>query len=228
MKKNSGFISFLAVELIVLIVFNLLAFVIPFNRTPTFWFAYVFTMAAILISFGTSFYAFSGSKRSKFYGISLIYISWIYLVVQVGVGILFMSLSTVPYQVPLLLCSIIMAAYLVGMIASDSAKEYIEEIDRTIKQKTFFIRSIQLDLQELFENASDPALQAQMKNLIDEVKCSDPVSIDQLSDMESRIEERVNTLSLLMEAGNNAEALHEAKEIRKQIERRNEKMKLLK
>jgi len=48
MKNRALLLSALA---IVLVLFNIVAFVIPFNHTATFWIGYGFTMLAIAITF---------------------------------------------------------------------------------------------------------------------------------------------------------------------------------
>ena len=226
--KTKGQLSYLAVELILLFVFNVIAFMIPFNRTSAFWTAYVFTMGAIVISFAFSFYAFSGNKKSRFYGFSLIIISWTYLLIQAILGLLFMSLSMVPYEVPFIACVILLAAYLIGMIAADTSKDYVQDVDKKIKESTFFLKSLQIDMQEIITSVNDPELSDALVDLADEIKYSDPVSLGQLANIETRIENNVIELKSLVDSGNYKDAIRKAKNTRQLVVQRNEKMKLLK
>lgn len=55
-SKNKGLS--LVIVFILLAVYNLIAFVLPFNRGGMFWTGYVFSMAAILLTASVGFYAF--------------------------------------------------------------------------------------------------------------------------------------------------------------------------
>ena len=78
MKEKKGLMYFIT-AIIIFLAINITAFVIPFNRTATYWIGYGFTMVAILVSFPVSFYAFRGDLKSKFYGFTLVYLAWGYL-----------------------------------------------------------------------------------------------------------------------------------------------------
>lgn len=228
MKERKGLVYFFATLVGVTAVFNIIAFTIPFNRTASFWIAYGFTMSAIVVSFATSFYAFRGDLKSKFYGFSLIYLAWIYLIVQTIIGLMFMIISGTPYQIPLIICILLLAFYLAGMMATDMTKGYVENVDKRVKENTFFIKSLQLDMAEMSSAITDSSLENELKELIDDIKYSDPVSADQLKDTESSISEKVSVLKELVTDGNIDDALGMIKDIRKLIALRNQKCKLLK
>ena len=228
MKKNKSLVSYLIVAVVILGVFNVIAFVIPFVRTATYWIGYGATIFAIISSFAISFYAFRGDRTSKFYGFPLISLAWAYLITQTILGIIFMALSMIPYQVPLIVCVIVVAGFLIGMIAADSAKDIIEEVDKKVKEKTFFIKSLQLDMKELTSGVTEPALSKALRDLSDEITYSDPVSIEQLSSVESRIENNIMDLRALIDSGESELAIAKAKETQRLVIQRNEKLKLLK
>ena len=74
MKKNRGMAY--TVLGIAFILFNVLAFVIPTEKTPTFWTAYIFSVIAFAAQIGIWHFTFKGAEtlKSKFLGIPLIHI----------------------------------------------------------------------------------------------------------------------------------------------------------
>lgn len=228
MKDKKGLLYFITTLAVVMVVFNIVAFTIPFNRTSSYWIGYGFTIGAIVISFAVSFYAFRGDLRSKLYGFPLIYLAWGYLCGQTLIGLIFMAISMIPYQVPLIISILLLGAYLIGMMATDMTKEYVENVEKKVKEKTFFIKSLQLDISEIVSTVTDNSLAGAIKDLSDDVKYSDPMSADQLADIESKISDKIFELRELVSSGKNEDAIAIVAEIRKLIGLRNQKCKLLK
>ena len=87
MKKNA--IRWWVVLGVVLVVYNVLAFALPFPKTAVFAVSYLFTMIAILAQIyviRTAFYRGEGVK-SKFYGFPIAKLGVIYLAVQLLAGL---------------------------------------------------------------------------------------------------------------------------------------------
>lgn len=228
MKSNKQLVSFIIVSVLILGAFNVIAFVVPFNRTPTYWIGYAVTMLAIVVAFASSFYAFRGDRRSKFYGFPLISLAWAYLITQTIIGIVLMAASMIPMFVALIVCVLVFAGFIIGMIAADNARDVIEDIDTRVKQKTFFIKSLQLDMKDLMSGVSDPELSKALKDLSDEIAYSDPASVEQVSSVENRIENGMMDLKSLVESGETNAAVSKANEVKKLVIQRNDKLKLLK
>ena len=165
MKKNKQLFSYIIVSVIILGVFNVIAFVVPFNHTATYWVGYAATMLAIVIAFASSFYAFRGDRRSKFYGFPLISIAWAYLITQTIIGIVLMAASMIPMYIAVIVCVLVFAGFIIGMIAADNARDVIENVDAKVKQKTFFIKSLQLDIKDMLNGVNDPSAAAQKTSI---------------------------------------------------------------
>ena len=73
MKKKVMAYSVLGIAFVL---FNVLAFVIPTEKTATFWIAYAFSVVAFGLQIGIWKFAFKGADtlKSKFLGISLIFV----------------------------------------------------------------------------------------------------------------------------------------------------------
>ena len=104
MKKNT--IRWWVLLGVVLVVYNVLAFALPFPKTAVFAVSYLFSMIAILAQIyviRTAFYRGEGVK-SKFYGFPIAKVGVIYLAIQLIGGLVFMALGlAVPVWLPLVL-----------------------------------------------------------------------------------------------------------------------------
>jgi len=221
----------LAVVFIILAVFNAVVFVIPFNRGGGFWTGYGFSMLALLLSAGISFYAFGREGlRSKFYGIPLISVMWRYLVIQLIIGLIQMGLDfiPVPFQYGFVVNVIFLGACLIGLITVEASKEEIERIDEKIKEKVFYIKSLQVDVEGLADRASDDSIKKVLKDLAETIRYSDPMSSPQLAAIENKIEAKVSVLSETVEKKDWDTVKVFCTELQQLFAERNRKCKILK
>ena len=119
MNKNK--IRFFAALAIVLVVYNVLAFAIPFPKNGCFWGAWVFGLVAILAQAAFLLLAFQhgDGAKSKFYGFPVARVGIAYLCVQLALSFLFMGLAFVkcPAWIPVVLSVILLA---VGITATST------------------------------------------------------------------------------------------------------------
>ena len=181
---------------IIIAVYNMIAFVIPFNRHGGFWTGYSFSMLAMIITVAVGFYALGREgMKSKFYGVPLISVAWTYLIVQIIVGFIEMVLPGGIYRYEIVLNVILLAICLLGLIAVNIGKEEIERIDEKVKEKVFYIKSLQVDVEGLITRANDDSLKKAVKELAETIKYSDPMSSPQLASIENKIEIKTSTLA---------------------------------
>ena len=123
MDKNK--IRGIAALAIVLVVYNVLAFAIPFPKNGCFWAAWVFGLVAILAQAAFLLLAFQHGEgaKSKFYGFPVARVGVVYLCVQLALSFLFMGLAFVkcPAWIPVVLSVILLAAAALGLIVTTSA-----------------------------------------------------------------------------------------------------------
>lgn len=152
---------------IAFILFNLIAFIIPTEKTATFWVAYVFSVIAFAVQTFV-WWLFSGSKKnmkSKFLGLPVLYISTIYLIVQLIVFGLFMILSFIPKQYSILICSLILGIFAVCMLTVNTGASNIRATDNKIAVKRQLIKDLQIDVEMLAEIESDPEIRQKLTQL---------------------------------------------------------------
>lgn len=224
--KNKG--TFLTVVLVVLIMFNVIAFTIPFVRGAGFWTGYGFSIVAIILSAGVGLYGLGHEgMKSKFYGFPIAYTAWIYLIVQVIVGFVEMALPGIPFQYSIVINVILMAASLAGLAAADIGKEEMERIDIVVEEKVFYIKSLQSDIEGMVSKAQDTELKKSLKDLAETIRYSDPMSSPQLTALENKIEMKVSALCEGFEQESSS-AKSTCEELQQLFAERNRKVKLLK
>jgi gas vesicle protein len=219
----------LAAVFIILAVYNVVVFVIPFDRGGGFWTGYGFSMLAMLLTAGVAFYAFDREGlRSKFYGVPLIFVVSLYFLIQLVLSILQMVLYMVPFQYWIALNTILLGACLVGVITVDASKEEIEKIDEKIKEKVFFIKSLQVDVEGLVNKASDESAKKMLNALSETIRYSDPMSSPQLASIENEIESKAADLTVAVKKSDVESIKVLCEELQQLLAERNRKCKILK
>jgi len=227
--KNKG--MFFSSVFIIIAVYNVVVFVIPFNRGGGFWTGYGFSMLAMLLTAAVGFYAFDRETlKSKFYGIPLIYVVWRYLIIQLIIGFLEMVLDfiPIPFQYGLALNTILLGACLIGLFAVEAAKDEIERIDEKVKEKVFYIKSLQVDIESLVGRVPDDLLKKSLKDLVEVIRYSDPMSSPQLAAIENKIEARSAALTEAIEKADGETVNALCNDLQQLFAERNKKCKILK
>ena len=215
------------VAFIIFAVYNAISFVLPFDRHFGFWVAYSFTILAILLSTGVGLFVIGQEGlKSKFYGIPLVYVTWSYLIAQVVIGFIEMILPSDFYRYEIILNVIILAICLIGLIVANTVKDEIEQIDEKIKEKVFFIKALQIDIEGTIVQAPTEAARKALNALAETIKYSDPMSSPQLAAIENRIEAKVFALKESISDSDTVSAFCD--ELQQLFAERNSKCRLLK
>ena len=222
MKKNN-LMSYFALS-IVFALFNVIAFVIPTDKTATFWTAYAFSVVAFAVQI--PLWKISLGKKdtlkSKFLGIPVIHVGITYLIIQLIAFAVFMILPTLPVWLAVVVCTIILAISALCAIAGQAGANEINRVEEKIKVKRAFIQFLQTDIEILAETETDAETKAELKKLAEKVRFSDPMSHEILGELESRISAKVEE----MKTAADKKALIE--EITTLLTERNKKCKILK
>ena len=225
--KNRG--MFLATVFITFAVYNVVIFVIPFNRGGGFWTGYGFSMLAMLLTAAVCLYAFDREElRSKVYGVPLLSVMWRYLAIQSILGLLEMILFFIPFQFGIALNAILLGACLIGLITVEASKEEIERIDEKIREKVFYIKSLQADVEGLAGRAQDDSFKKPLKDLAETIRYSDPMSSPQLAAIENKIEAKTAMLTEAVDSSDGDAVRALCNELQQLFAERNRKCKLLK
>jgi hypothetical protein len=226
-SRNKGLLA--VVSLITLAIYNVIAFVIPFEKTSGFWVGYGFSTLSILLAAAIGFYSLGrGGLKSVFYGLPLVLVAWGYLVAQVIVGFVFMAFPAIPVWVCVAVSAAFLGACLVGLIATEIGKEEIKRVDQKVSEKVFYIKSIQANIEGMAAKSGGDSLAKALKELAEIVKYSDPMSAAQLAALENEIEAKTLALEKSVNIFDTEASLALCGELRRLFEERNRKCKLLK
>ena len=199
MKLNNTTKKGAVALVITLVIFILIAFLVPFNRNGVFWTGFIFGVIAILGQALIWSIAFKGaeSARSKFYGMPIARIGTIYLIVQLILSLIAMFLSWVPV-IPawpfILVFLLILGAAALGTIAADVTREEIVRQDVQIKRDVSKMRELQSLGNSIASSCEDKSLTPELQKLADALRFSDPVSSDATYESEAELKRLLDDL----------------------------------
>lgn len=188
---------------VLLVLYTLVAFLIPFVHTATFWVSFVFTLVAFGVVAASIYIAFvkNPNAKSRFYGFPVAKIGAIYGLVQLIAGLIFMALSQwVPIWAAILVYAIALGAAVIGLISADAVVSEIHVQDAKLKKDVSLMRSLQSKVNQLAAQSENTAI----KNLAEEFRYSDPVSNDSIADAEADLVAVVDELQAAVVEGDNA------------------------
>ena len=193
MKNKTPYI----VTAIAFILFNVIAFAIPTEKTSAFWIGYVFMVIAFAVQ-ALVWYLTIDKKlelKSKLLGSSVAYISIVYLVVQFIAFLIFMFVSASPSWCVVLVCMLILGISAVCMITTNAGTEIITATENKVATKRQFIKDLQIEVEMLAESETDGEIKAKLTELAKKIRLSDPMSDASLAELENEIYYKVTSIS---------------------------------
>lgn len=197
MKKNS--VRWWVVLAVVLVVYNVIAFAVPFPKNAVFFVSWAFTLIAIAAQIYvvcSAFYRGEGAK-SKFYGFPIAKIGAVYLAVQMALSLVFMALGlavSLPVWVPLVLYVVLLGAAAVGLISTEATRDEIARQDTKLKKDVSCMRTLQSKAMAMVPLAKDASVRAALEKFAEDIRFSDPVSSAALEAAESDLSTCVDDL----------------------------------
>ena len=223
MKKNT--IRWWVLLGVVLVVYNVLAFALPFPKTAVFAVSYLFSMIAILAQIyviRTAFYRGEGVK-SKFYGFPIAKVGVIYLAIQLIGGLVFMALGlAVPVWLPLVLYVVLLG------IAVDAARDEVVRQEVKLEKNVSRMREFQAKGQALVALNKVPEAARPLEKLAENLRFSDPVSNEALAEIEDRLAECLAQLQSEVAAQKKEQILSLCQQAEQVLAERNQLCKLSK
>lgn len=191
MKKDT--IRAIVVAVIIFVIYNLIAFVIPFAHTAALWISYGFTLAAFAVVCASIYIAFikNPDAKSRFYGFPIARIGVLYGGAQLIVSLTVMALAKwTPWWIPTLVYAIGLGATIIGLVSAEAVVEEIQTQDVRLKDNTVMMRALQSKISQIASQTDDAAIKA----LAEEFRYSDPVSNDAIADAEADLAAAVDQL----------------------------------
>lgn len=206
MKCTKNKTRFILVIVIALVVFNIIAFVVPFVKSDTFYTAYIFGMLSIILQAVIVKIAFkdADTAKSRFYGFPVVQIGGVYLVIQLILSIITMALSVyIPIWIPFILFTVILGVSSVGCISADATREEIIQQEKEDTENTIYMRNMQSKVNMLVYQCNNGDIRTEIENLAESIKYSDPVSNDGLGGIESELSLQIENLQKAVYDNNN-------------------------
>lgn len=197
MKKNSA--RWWVVWAIVLVVYNVIVFAIPFPKNAVFFVSWVFTLIAIaaqIYVIRTAFYHGEGAK-SKFYGFPIAKIGTGYLAAQMVLGLVFMALGLavpVPVGISLVLYVVLFGAAAVGLISAEATRDEIVRQDVRLTKDVSCMRTLQSKAASMVQLAQDDSIRTALEKFAEDIGFSDPVSSAALETAEADLSACIDDL----------------------------------
>ena len=209
---------------IALVALSVILFAIPIVKTTAFWVTYGFT----LVSFGMQIviwkvaFGRENTLKSKFLGFPLLHIGIVYLILQIIALIVFTVIPELPTWLSVIVCVFLLGVSSISLIAAETGHNEIDRVERAVRKKVFYIQALQADVEMIAEMESNSEAKRMLLQLAEKIRFSDPMSADELQDVESKI------ISKLEELKNCAEKAAIIQELNLLLIERNKKCKFLK
>ena len=182
---------------VILAVFSVIAFAVPFAKTSVFWVAYIFAVVAILYQI----YVYKVSNidstevKSRFYGFPIAKIGLFYLVIQLVISLVEMiTAAFLPTWVALVINVLPIAFAIIGCIAVESIRDEIAEQDVKLKKNLNNMRNLQSMSFSLIGLCENEDMKKFVQNVAEEFKYSDPVSSELTESIEGELQVQMDEI----------------------------------
>ncbi len=229
MKKNT--IRWWIILVAVLAVYNVVVFAVPFPKNAVFFVSWAFTLLAIgaqAYVIRTAFYQ-SRDIKSRFYGFPIAKVGGIYLIIQIVLGVAFMTLGlaiSVPIWVPLVLYMVLLGASAVGFVAAETTRDEVERQDAKLKKDVSCMRALESKAAAMVPLAKDDQMRKSLEVFAENLRFSDPVSSEALNAIEADLTAYADELQQAMVENDTENALTLVKKAQTVLAERNRLCKL--
>ena len=203
------------VLLIILTVYNILYFAIPFNRAlsaKSFWITYVSTTLLVLLAFISIVFGLNDRKlKSRIFGIPIVFLCAFTFLAQFIVDCVVMIVGCficIEWWVSTIIETLLYAFFLLSLISQKAYKSKIAEIDSR-ENKTLFIRKLRIQLETLLRDVRGTSIEYPVENLYECVRYTTPISNVETYEIEEEISEKVRQLKKYINDGNYVKAKKE-------------------
>lgn len=222
-KKNK---SIIAVYSILAFIYLIAFVIIPFPKNAASWISFVFTLVSFVLSLGVALYVFGKDDEmtSKFYGFPIFKIAYMYPLVQFVVSVIICLIAAfvaVPYWVALILSLGILGVSAIGVIATDNARDIIEENEAEIERVTKATKLFNLNVSSVLDLCTEPSVKKELEKLAESFRFSDPVSSDATEEIENTIMEKIENLKISISSSDSDENIAKITELKNLLAERN-------
>jgi hypothetical protein len=189
---------FRAILAIIFVVLAVALLTSPTAKSQSFWTALIFTAIAFAaqVLIWKKAFGKTGTMKSKFVGLPIVFVGIVYLVVQIAVLVLFFTRPTLPTWSAVVLCTAILGIFAILIISAEISRGEIAKAEVQTK-KASRIKELAAEVETLSRKEGDPATKLALEKLAEKFRASDPVSPADLADLEASITAKVAELKNL-------------------------------
>ena len=118
------------------VLFHVIAFAIPVNRSSAFWVAYVFTVVSFAVQIIIWNNAFPKDGKDVFLGIPIVRIGVYYLLIQCIAFLIFMFIPSAPVWIPIIVCTAVCCVVCVILLSTNVARNEVTRVGSKVKEYT--------------------------------------------------------------------------------------------
>ena len=231
MKTKSKYIPVI-IGIIFIAIYNILYFCIPFNRdlsSGSFWTCYIFTNLFVLTALFCWYFSFNKAQlKSKILGITIFKASYLFLLSQLVFNILILiigSFISIPSWICIIIESILLAFLIVIILVGNGYRDTINSIQNKEEKATSFLNEIKINFEILNDLSKESNYSFEINRLNEKIKYQDPVSNDEVNDLEKEILDLTFELKQKIQSSNDEEVLKLIKLIEIKLEERKLRLK---
>lgn len=128
-------------------------------------------------------------------GIPIIRVGYIYLVYQLIALAVLVAYPALPVWATVIINVLIVCISAICMITAEIGRDIVNNVEEKVQSKVSYIREIQTDIEIIAERESDSAIKQKILKLAEKVRYSDPISSDELFELEKKISDKVKELN---------------------------------
>lgn len=233
-KITSKMLKIISIFAVVFVTYNLVLFIVCgfIGHGVAFWTSYIFMIIAFA-DVAVVAYLLKGRSvlpKDWLLGYPILRHVTIYIILELILSILFMIGDLFGWKGSVAFASqmVMLAVHLVFVISSFGAKEMVEDVQEKVKSKTTNMQLLQVNVEMVADKATDAEVKNAFKKLAEQIKYSDPMSNEYLSDIENKMLSYITDASISVEVDNKDESLEYCKRATMLLIERNKKCKVLK
>ncbi len=128
-------------------------------------------------------------------GWPIIRVGYYYLVIQIIVFAVFVGVAGVcPSFVAVIVCCLVIGIASICLITTEVARDEIARVEQKVQNKVFALKALQVDIETLAKSEKDVETQSALMRLAKKVRYSDPMSNEELADIEDQIKSKIQEL----------------------------------
>ncbi len=212
---------------ILIALFNVAAFAVPFSKNAVFWLSDFFVAFSLLALLYVNQVAFKGNltAKSRFYGFPILKVGLLYVLIIFILAICFIVISCLSgfdmLWIVLAVYVIVTGLAAIGLIAADSARNYVEIEENRGAADTTFMRKLRQTVAALEGLAEKEELKTAIRKLADDIRYSDPVSSETTFAVEEALRKGVEALQTDIRSHREDEALAGCRRLSASLRERN-------